>query len=146
MPSLNMDILEKVRGNPYFRQELLTNEYTQVVEMSIEPGSDTGERVDEGDVALVVVDGCGAAVLNRRHSLVKPGSLVAIAAGTRYNIINAGNAPLKLAAVYAPPQETPGTVYRTRDEALAANALAANALAEEDAVEARKNGDGNARP
>ena len=130
MPSVNIQILEAVRGNPNFCQELLTNEYTQVIAMSIEPGSDTGERVDEGDVALCIVDGCGEAVLNRRHSFVKPGSLVAIAAGTRYNVINAGNAPLKLAAIYAPPQETPGTVHRTRAEALAA----------EDAVETQNDG------
>ena len=109
--------------------------------MSIEPASDIGEQVDEGDVVLVIVDGCGEAVLNRRHSPVKLGSLVAIPAGTRYNIINTGNAPLKLAALYAPPQETPGTLYRTRDEALAADALAA-----EYAVEARKNGDENDHP
>ena len=120
MPGVNIQVLEAVRGNLNFRQELLTNEYTQVVEMSIELGSDTGERVDEGDVTLCIVDGCGDAVLDGRHSLVKPGSLVAVAAGTRYNLINVGNTPLKLGAIYAPPQAEPGTVHRTRAEALAA--------------------------
>lgn len=130
MPTSNIDILEVVRQNPNFRQELLTNEYTQVVQMSIEPGSDIGEQVFEGDGVLVIVEGCGEAVLNRRHSLVKPGSLVAIPAGTRHNMINTGNAPLKMAAVYAPPQHEPGTLYRTKTEALAAD----------DASEARQNG------
>ena len=122
-----------MRENPNFRQELLTNEYSQVIEMNIESGSAIGEQVYEGDAVLVIVEGCGEAVLNRKHSPVHNGSLVAVPAGTRHNIINTGSAPLKLFALYAPPQEAPGTLYRTKTEALAA----------EDAVEARQNGDEN---
>jgi mannose-6-phosphate isomerase-like protein (cupin superfamily) len=135
MPASNIDILEAVRVNPNFRQELLTNEYSQVIEMNIESGSATGEQVCEGDAVLVIVEGCGEAVLNRQHSPVHSGSLVAVPAGTRHNIINTGSAPLKLFGLYAPPHEAPGTLYRTKTEALAA----------EDAVEARRNGDENVR-
>src|SRR5512135_1320703 len=120
MPSANLDILEKVRENPYFRQELLTNEFSQVVEMNIEPGSDVGEWVYEGDAVLCVIDGCGEAVMNRQHSPIKLGSLVAIPAGTRHNTINTGGSPLRLLILYAPPQEAPGTIYRTKAEAQAA--------------------------
>ena len=71
MPTSNIDILEAVRENPNFRQELLTNEYSQVIEMNIEPGSSVGEQVCEGDAVLVIVEGCGEAVLNRKHSPVQ---------------------------------------------------------------------------
>jgi mannose-6-phosphate isomerase-like protein (cupin superfamily) len=132
MPSVNIDVLEVVRANPYYRKELLTNEHSQVVEMTIEPSSDIGEQVYEGDAVLVVVEGCGEAVLNRQHSPAKSGSLVAVPAGTRHNIINTGSTPLKLLALFAPPHEEPGALHRTKAEALAA----------EEAIEASRNGNG----
>ncbi len=131
MPTFNKDILEMVRETPHFLKEIVTNEFTQVVLMSIEPGSDIGEEVHEADQVLVVVEGSGEVVLNRRHSPVQADSLVVVPAGTRHNIINKGNVPLKLYTLLAPPAEAPGTRYETKAEA-----IAAEAAVEEDASEA----------
>jgi mannose-6-phosphate isomerase-like protein (cupin superfamily) len=39
----------------------------------------------------------------------------------RHNFINTGNTPLKLfTIIYAPPEEAPGTLHRTKAEAVAA--------------------------
>ncbi len=117
MPAFNDDILRRVRETPNFLRELVTNEYTQVVLMTIEPGSDIGEQVHEADQVLVVVDGTGEAVLNRQHSLVQANSLVVIPAGTRHNVINTGSMTLNLCTHFAPPEVEPGTLVKTKAEA-----------------------------
>jgi mannose-6-phosphate isomerase-like protein (cupin superfamily) len=131
MPTFNHDILELVRENPNFLKEVVTNEFSQVVLMSIEPGSDIGEKVHEVDQVLAIVEGTGEVVLNRQHSPVQADSLVVVPAGTRHNCINTGSVPLKLCTLYAPPAEAPGTLHRTKAEATAAEA------ADEDEQEAR---------
>ena len=120
MPAFNEDILRLARGNTHFLEEIVTNEFTQVVLMSIEPGSDIGEEVHEADQVLVVVEGSGEVVLNRQHSPVQADSLVVVPAGTRHNVINTCSVPLKLYTLYAPPAEAPGTQYRTKAEAIVA--------------------------
>ncbi len=122
MPTFNKNILEQARENRFFCLEIVTNEFSQVLLMYIEPGSDAGEGIHEGDQVLVIVEGSGEAVLNRRHTPVQAGSLVAVPAGTRHNIINTGSGPLKLFTIYAPPQAAPHTLYQTRAEADAAEA------------------------
>ncbi len=124
MPTFNRDILELVRDNPHFLKEIVTNEFSQIVLMSIEPGSDIGEEVHEADQVLVVVEGSGEVVLNRRHSPVEADSLVVVPAGTRHNIIHTGDNALKLYTLFAPPAGAPGTMYKTKAEALAAEAEA----------------------
>ncbi len=120
MPTFNKNILELARENRFFCLEIVTNEFSQVLLMSIEPGGDIGEAVYEGDHVLVIIEGSGEAVLNRRHTAVQAGSMVAVPAGTRHNIINTGATALKLFTVYAPPQAAPHTLYQTRAEADAA--------------------------
>ena len=40
-----------------------------------------------------------------------------IPAGKWHNIINIGNKPLKLYAIYAPPEHPKGTVHNTKQDA-----------------------------
>jgi mannose-6-phosphate isomerase-like protein (cupin superfamily) len=117
MPAFNDDILRRVRENPNFFRELVTNEYIQVVLMTVEPGSDIGEEVHEVDQVLFIVEGTGEAVLNRQHSLVQANSLVVVPAGTRHNVMNTGTTPLRIYTLFAPPEVEPGTLHRTKAEA-----------------------------
>ncbi len=117
MPAFNDDILRRARENPDFFRELVTNEYTQVALMTIEPGSDIGEEVHEVDQVLVIIEGAGEAVLNRQHSLIQANSLVVVPAGTRHNVINTGSTRLKIYTLFAPPEVEPGTLLRTKAEA-----------------------------
>jgi mannose-6-phosphate isomerase-like protein (cupin superfamily) len=120
MPVFNKDIVALTRENAYFRQEILTNEHSQVVLMSVEPGDDVGEETHDVDQVLVFVEGEGESVLNGERGRIGAGSLVSVPAGTRHNFINTGATPLKLYTVYAPPEEEPGTLHRTRAEAMEA--------------------------
>ena len=120
MATFNDDIFALAQANICFRREILTNQHTQVVLMSVDPGDDVGAEVHGVDQILVFVSGTGDALLDSQRSTVKPRSLVAVPAGTRHNFINTGTTPLKLFTVYSPPEEAPGTLHRTKAEALAA--------------------------
>lgn len=116
----NEDIQKLTRENTDFRRVVLTNKHSQLVLMSIEPGDEIGEETHEVDQVLVFVDGEGEAVLSGKTSKVAAGHLVEVPARTKHNFINTGRKPLKLYTIYAPPEEEPGTVHRTKAEAEAA--------------------------
>ena len=120
MPIFNADIKDLAKENTDFRRVILTNEHTQIVLMSIEPGDEIGEETHDGDQVLVFIKGEGEAVLDGERSKVEKGSLVAVPAGTKHNFINTGDKPLKLYTVYSPPEEEPDTVHRTKAEAMEA--------------------------
>ncbi len=48
MPLLSQDIFAAAKNNAFFRKEILTNEHSQLVLMSVEPGEEIGEEVHEG--------------------------------------------------------------------------------------------------
>lgn len=121
MPSFGQDIVAAAKRNTFFRKEIATNEYSQLVLMSVEPGDDIGEEVHaDVDQVLVFVDGTGESVLDGRRRKVQTDALVVVPAGTRHNFINTGDTPLKLFTIYSPPEEAPGTVHKTKAEAVAA--------------------------
>lgn len=116
--TLNEDIVAHAKRNTDFRREILTNEHSQIVLMSVESGDDIGEETHEVDQILYFVSGTGRCVLDgKRERDVKEGSLVVVPAGTLHNFINTGQEPLKLFTVYAPPEEEPGVVHKTKAEA-----------------------------
>lgn len=120
MPVFNRNIFQLTGDNTLFRRELLTGEHSQLVLMSVEGGEDIGEETHAVDQVLVFVSGPGEVVLDGERSPVGPNSLVVVPAGTRHNFVNTGQEPLKLFTIYAPPEEKPSTLHRTRAEAMAA--------------------------
>lgn len=120
MTVFNQDIVALTLQNTDFRREILTGEHSQLVLMSIEPGSEIGAETHHVDQVLMFVAGRGEAVLDGRKSPVKANSVVVVPAGTEHNFLNTGDIPLKLWTVYAPPEEAPGTLHRTKADAGAA--------------------------
>jgi mannose-6-phosphate isomerase-like protein (cupin superfamily) len=122
MTAFNEDIAGLARQNTDFRREILTNEHSQIVLMSIEPGDEIGEETHEVDQILAFVAGEGEGTLDGRKNRIEAGSLVVVPAGMRHNFINTGHEPLKLYTIYSPPEEAPGTRHRDKAEAVAAEA------------------------
>jgi mannose-6-phosphate isomerase-like protein (cupin superfamily) len=121
MPAMNEDIVAKAKANDAFRREVTTGKSSQVVLMTIQPGSEIGEEVHEhGDQTLVFVEGEGEAILEGQVSPVRADSLSFVPAGTKHNFRNTGSTPLRLVTIYAPPEHEPGTVHQTKEEADAA--------------------------
>jgi mannose-6-phosphate isomerase-like protein (cupin superfamily) len=106
-----------------FRRVLWTGEHTQLVIMTIPPGSEIGEEThDHNDQILSFVSGVGKAVIEGEEREVTQGDIVVVPAGTLHNFVNTGPNPLVLYTVYGPPEHEDGTVHATKEEADAAEA------------------------
>ena len=117
----NIDYLTK--ANQYYRTTLWTGTHLQVTLMSIPVGGDIGlEMHRDVDQFIRVEDGCALVMMGKSKTeltdrqRINSDYAVIIPAGTWHNLINAGNKPLKLYSVYAPPQHPFGTVHKTKQD------------------------------
>jgi mannose-6-phosphate isomerase-like protein (cupin superfamily) len=122
MATFNKDMIELATKNKNYQKEVYLDDNIQVVLMSIEPGDDIGEETHEADQTTFFVSGEGQAVLDGKRTKVTANHMIVIPQGTKHNIINKGEEPLKLFTVYAPPAEDPGISHKTKEEAEAAEA------------------------
>lgn len=106
--------------NNYFRKVLNTTGKSQLVVMSLLPGEDIGEEVHDVDQFIRLEEGRGKAVLDGEEFEIEDDFAVVIPAGTRHNIINEGDEPMKLYTIYTPPEHEDGTIHKTKEEAMAA--------------------------
>lgn len=103
--------------NKEFRRVLYTARNCQLVIMSLQPKEEIGAEVHQLDQFFRVEEGQGEAILDGVRHAISDGFAVLVPAGANHNIINTGNAPLKLYTLYAPPNHRDGVVHHTRDEA-----------------------------
>jgi len=103
--------------NVDFRQVLYTAKNCQLVVMSLKPKEEIGAEVHKLDQFFRVEEGTGEAVLDGVHTKIEAGFAVLVPAGTNHNIINTGNAALKLYTLYSPPNHRDGVIHHTRADA-----------------------------
>jgi mannose-6-phosphate isomerase-like protein (cupin superfamily) len=106
--------------NTNFRHVLYTAQHSQLVVMSIAPNEDIGEEVHHLDQFLRIEAGTGKAILDGVEHDIADGSAIVVPAGTRHNILNTGETPLKLYTVYSPPEHIDGTIHVAKADAIAA--------------------------
>lgn len=116
-----VNIEEATKQNNTFRTVLWTGDDLQVTLMRIEIGDDIGLEVHEtGDQFIRIEDGEGIVKMgNSKDNLdfqkrVSNDYAIMIPAGKWHNVINTGNRPLKLYAIYAPPEHPRDTVHKTK--------------------------------
>lgn len=124
-----VDIDEATKQNNAFRTALWTGPNLQVTLMSLKVGEDIGLemhgnldqfiRLEQGDG--IVYMGSNPNNLDYRRNITDD-TAIFVPAGTWHNIINTGNEPLKLYSIYAPPEHPYGTVHRTKNDAMEAEA------------------------
>jgi mannose-6-phosphate isomerase-like protein (cupin superfamily) len=85
--------------------------------MALRPKEEIGMEVHTLDQFFRVEEGSGDAVLDGVRTKIQAGFAVLVPAGTKHNIVNTGNAPLKLYTLYSPPNHRDGVVHHTRAEA-----------------------------
>ena len=119
-----VDIDEATTQNNTFRTVLWTGDSLQVTVMSIDVGDDIGLevhtmgdqfiRIEEGEALVKMGDTQDNLDFQRKAS---DDYAIMIPAGKWHNIINIGNKPLKLYAIYAPPEHPRDTVHQTKADA-----------------------------
>lgn len=122
-----VNINEAAKQNDTFRTAIWTGEHLQVTLMSIDVGDDIGLEVHpHTDQFLRIEEGQGLVQMGKKKDelnfsrQVKDDDAIMVPAGFWHNVTNTGNQPLKLYAIYAPPEHPFGTVHPTKADAVAA--------------------------
>ena len=116
-----LNIKKATLCNSTFRTEVWTGKHLQITVMSIPVGGEIGlERHDDLDQVIKLESGCAKVYMGDSKKCVKlmgtvnTNYAIVIPAGTWHNAINAGNIPLKVYSIYAPPQHPIGTIHKTK--------------------------------
>jgi mannose-6-phosphate isomerase-like protein (cupin superfamily) len=119
-----IDINKAVLNNNNFRTTLWTGKHLQLTLMSIPVGEDIGLEIHPNiDQFICIQDGVGRVMIgNDKNNLyyqqmVYDDSAIFVPANTWHNIVNVGETPLKLFAIYAPINHKPGTIHKTKQDA-----------------------------
>ena len=112
------NIEQRTVENDDFRRVLYTGEHLQLVLMTLKPGEEIGEEVHEDrDQFFRIEDGQGAVFIDGARHEVEDDDAVIVPAGARHNVINTGEAPLKLYTLYGPPEHKDKVVHPAKADA-----------------------------
>jgi mannose-6-phosphate isomerase-like protein (cupin superfamily) len=118
------DIETETVDNENYRTVAWSGKYLQVTLMSIPVGESIGlEAHPETDQFLRLDAGTGRVMMGPSkdeltfQQEVEDGWAVMVPAGTWHDIINTGDAPMRLYAIYAPVHHAPGIVQATAEDA-----------------------------
>ncbi len=122
-----VNIEDLTRENDNFRTTKWTGQNLQMTVMSVKPHGEIGlEKHDKGDQFIRVEQGEARVVMGKSKDKmtfdkkVRDAWAIFIPKGYWHNVINEGDAPLKVYVIYAPPQHPAGTLHRTFEESEAA--------------------------
>jgi len=123
MNGLLINLEARTVSNNYFREVLYTDEYLQLVIMSLKPMEEIGMEIHEVDQFIKIEVGEANVIIDDKEHAVKEGYGIIIPAGVQHNVINVSQGSLKLYSVYCPPEHQPGTTHETKEEADAEESL-----------------------
>lgn len=104
--------------NSDFRHVLYTGEHSQLVLMTLGKGEEIGEETHKGnDQFFRFESGMGKVIINETTYEVVAGDAIIVPVGAKHNIINIGEAPLKLYTIYSPAHHKDGIIRSTKKEA-----------------------------
>jgi mannose-6-phosphate isomerase-like protein (cupin superfamily) len=119
-----VDIEHATLSNENYRTTLWTGEHLQMTVMNIDVGGDIGLEVhSHGDQFLRVEAGKARVQMGPSEDDlpyerdVEDDWVILVPAGTWHNVVNIGDVPLKVYALYAPPEHGHGTVHPTKADA-----------------------------
>ncbi len=118
------DIESETLANTNYRTTRWTGRNIQMTLMCIEPGHDIGLEVHQhGDQFLRIEAGRARVQMGPAEDdlsfdrEVADDWVILVPAGTWHNVTNIGDEPLKVYAIYGPPEHPHGTVHATKEEA-----------------------------
>jgi len=122
-----IDIEDATLANENYRTALWTGEHLQMTLMTIEPGHDVGLEVHpDRDQFLRLESGRGRVQMGPAENDlpfdrdVEGDWAILVPAGMWHDVTNIGEDPMKLYALYGPPEHPHGTVHATKAESDAA--------------------------
>jgi mannose-6-phosphate isomerase-like protein (cupin superfamily) len=123
MKGFHDDIEKLTTGNTDFRRVLYTGKDMQLVLMTLQPGEEIGSEVHKDrDQFFRFEKGTGKVDIDDNSYDVGDGSGIIVPQGSRHNVRNTGDEPLKLYTLYAPPEHKDAVVQATKADADARHA------------------------
>lgn len=105
-------------GNDDFRRVLYTGGHLQLVLMTLQPGEEIGAEVHDAiDQFFRFEQGSGVVDIDGRENPVEDDFAVIVPAGSRHNVRNTGDRPLRFYTLYGPPEHKDRLVQSTQAEA-----------------------------
>jgi mannose-6-phosphate isomerase-like protein (cupin superfamily) len=111
-----VDDIEKLTvENGDYRRVLYTGKHLQLVLMALQPGEEIGEEVHEDrDQFFRVEKGLGEVWIDGQRTAIEDDDAIIVPAGARHNVVNTGQAPLKVYTLYGPPEHREGVRQPTK--------------------------------
>ena len=109
------NIEDRTLENTDFRRVLYTGAHMQLVVMCLQPGEESGVEVHPDiDQFFRVEEGKAKLLIDGVEHTLEHDEIAIVPAGAEHNVINPGDAPLRLYTLYGPPEHRDGTVHATK--------------------------------
>lgn len=111
--TFSINIENKTLSNKYYRKVIYTDEYQQIVLMSLNPGEYIHREKHNGTQFFRIEKGLGMAEIGMKNKKIKlkDGVSLSIPPHTFHKIINISKQePLKMYTIYSPPQHKNDTI------------------------------------
>lgn len=109
------NIEDRTLENTDFRRVLYTGAHMQLVVMCLQPGEEIGVEVHPDiDQFFRVEEGKAKLLIDGVEHTLEHDEIAIVPAGAEHNVINPGDAPLRLYTLYGPPEHRDGTVHATK--------------------------------
>ena len=118
--TMQFDLKEAAKDNESYRKVIFTGPHSQLVLMSLPPGSEIGIESHPVDQFFYLVKGEGTATVGNEDYKLEKGDALCVPAGQPHNVVNTGDEPLKLFTIYSPAQHSAGLEQKARPEPVAA--------------------------
>lgn len=116
--SYQANIIDSTAQNEFFRKVIYTGTKSQLVVMTIPVNGEIGEEIHKNvEQLFFIISGEGKVMLDGSETPLLKGEILVVNPGTKHNIINTSNEPLKLYTVYVPPNHIDGRVHETKEDA-----------------------------
>lgn len=109
-----VNIEKETLENENYRKVLYTANNSQLVLMTIQPGDEIGLEIHDLDQFIRIEAGEATVILDDVEHKIEDDWAVVIPAGTKHNVVNTGDDPLRLYSIYSPPEHKDGTVRATK--------------------------------
>lgn len=87
----------------------------QLTLMSLKPNEEIGEEIHPStDQFFRIEKGTAKVILDDKEYIVRDGMAFIVKAGTKHNVINMNNQPLKLYTIYSPPEHPANTIEKDK--------------------------------
>jgi len=110
-----LNIEKRTKSNKNYRKVLKTTPQMQLVLMSIPVGEDIPREKHKNITQFIRFEGgVGQVIIGRKKTTVRDGDAVMIPPNVYHQVINKGRTPLKLYALYSPPEHRPGLTQKKK--------------------------------